>query len=145
MDIADLGKVLKIFGGQEISDEERSSLYHETLLMVLARASSSDSSIQNVEVRTIQRIIERETGRQISEQDVRKAARTELYDNHSLDKYLSSVSRKLADHDRIRVVQLLADIVRSDTEISVLEIDFFDKVAKALHATPSEIAGLKKS
>lgn len=144
MDIAELGKVLKIFGGSEISDADREALFHEVLLMVLARASSSDSSIQSVEIKSIKRIIERETGSPISDQDVRKAARTELYETHPLGKYLSSVSRKLASEDRVRIVHLLADVIRSDTEVSVLEIDFFDMVANALNATPSEIAGLSK-
>jgi uncharacterized tellurite resistance protein B-like protein len=143
MDIADLGKVRKIFGGSEISDDEREALFHEVLLMVLARASSSDASIQSVEIRSIQRIIERETGNKITDQDVRKAARTELYDAHPLNKYLASVSRKLANKDRIAIVKLLAEVIKSDTAVSVLEIDFFDMVAQALHATPAEIAGLK--
>lgn len=143
MGIADLGNVLKIFGGSDISEEEQRALFEEVLLMVLARASSSDSSIQRIEIQTIRNIVERETGNAISEQDVRKAARTELYETTPLDKYLASASRKLLDADRIAIVHLLAEVVRSDTEISVLEIDFFDMVASALHATPSEIAGLK--
>jgi len=145
MGIADLGNVLKIFGGSDISDDERRELFEEVLLMVLARASSADSSIQSIEVKTIQDIVERETGKAVSEQDVRKAARTELYESTPIDKYLSSVGKKLLDADRIAVIHLLAEVIRSDTEVSVLEIDFFDKVASALHATPSEIAGLKSA
>jgi len=145
MGIADLGNVLKIFGGSDISDDERRELFEEVLLMVLARASSADSSIQSIEVKTIQDIVERETGKAVSEQDVRKAARTELYESTPIDKYLSSVGKKLLDADRIAVIHLLAEVIRSDTEVSVLEIDFFDKVAGALHATPSEIAGLKSA
>ena len=60
MGIADLGNVLKIFGGSEISAEEQQALFQEVLLMVLARASSSDTSIQSIEVRAIQEIVERE-------------------------------------------------------------------------------------
>ena len=142
MGIAELGNVLKIFRGSDISEEEQKTLFHEVLLMVLARASSSDSSIQRVEVKTIRQIIERETGREVSDQDVRKAARTELYESTPLKKYLTTVSSKLRDSDRVAVVKLLAEVIRSDTEVSVLEIDFFDMVAHALHATPSEIAGL---
>ena len=142
MGIADLGNVLKIFGGSDISEEKQQALFHEVLLMVLARASSSDSSIQRVEVKTIQQIIERETGGEVSDQDVRKAARTELYETTPLDKYLSSVRGKLRDRDRVAVVRLLAEVIRSDTEVSVLEIDFFDMVANALNASPAEIAGL---
>jgi uncharacterized tellurite resistance protein B-like protein len=142
MGIADLGNVLKIFGGSDISAEEQQALFQEVLLMVLARASSSDSSIQSIEVTTIRDIVERETGNAIDEQDVRRAARTELYETTSLDKYLASASRKLLDRDRVAIVHLLADVIRSDTEVSVLEVDFFNRVVGALQATPAEIAGL---
>ena len=142
MGIADLGNVLKIFGGSEISAEEQQALFHEVLLMVLARASSSDTSIQSIEVRTIQKIVERETGVAVSEQDVRKAARTELYESTPLDKYVASVSKNLLDRDRVAIVHLLAEVIRSDTEVSVLEVDFFNAVANALNATPAEVAGL---
>ena len=145
MGIADLGNVLKIFGGSDISEEEQRALFEEVLLMVLARASSSDSSIQSIEIKTIRDIVERETGNAISEQDVRKAARTELYESNSMDKYLASVGKKLLDADRIAVIHLLAEVIKSDTEVSVLEIDFFDRMATALGASPAEIAGLKTS
>jgi uncharacterized tellurite resistance protein B-like protein len=142
MSIADLSNVLSIFGGSEISEEAQKDLYQEVLLMVLARASSSDSSIHPVEIKTIQEIVQRETGSEISEQDVRKAARTELYESAPLEKYLGSARKKLADTDRIRVVHLLAEVVKSDTEVSVLEIDFFNMVATSLQATPAEVLGL---
>ena len=142
MGIADLGNVLKIFGGSDISAEEQRELFEEVLLMVLARASSSDTSIQRIEVKTIMEIVERETGNAISEQDVRKAARTELYESTPIDKYLGSASKKLLDRDRVAVIHLLAEVIRSDTEVSALEVDFFNKVAGALQATPAEIAGL---
>ena len=142
MSIADLGNVLKIFGGSDISEEQQKSLYQEVLLMVLARASSSDSNIHPVEIETIQEMVQRETGGKISSQDVRKAGRTELYETTPLAKYLASTSKKLADADRIKVVQLLAEVIKSDTEVSVLEIDFFNMVASSLNATPAEIIGL---
>lgn len=142
MGIADLGNVLKIFGGSDISEEAQRELFEEVLLMVLARASSSDTSIQRIEVDTIRKIIERETGTALSEQDVRRAARTELYETTPLAKYLGSVRKNLRAEDRATIVRLLADVIRSDTEVSVLEIDFFNRVADALQATPAEIAGL---
>jgi len=142
MGIADLGNVLKIFRGSDIDEEGQRELFNEVLLMVLARASSSDTSIQSIEVRTIQDIVERETGSTVSEQDIRRAARTELYETTPLDKYLGSATKKLLDRDRAAIVQLLAEVIRSDTDISVLEIDFFNMVAAALRATPAEIAGL---
>ena len=110
--------------------------------MVLARASSADSNIHPVEIESIQEMVQRETGNEITSQDVRKAGRTELYETTPLAKYLSSAGKKLADADRVQVIQLLAEVIKSDTEVSVLEIDFFNMVANSLNATPAEIIGL---
>lgn len=142
MSIADLSNVLKIFSNSEIDPGQQKELFKEALLMTLARASSSDASIQNVEVKSIQGIMQRETGDEISEQDVRKAARTELYDSAPLDKYLSSVRKQLDPADKVAIVHLLAEVIKSDTSISVLEVDFFNMVAGALQATPAELVGL---
>jgi uncharacterized tellurite resistance protein B-like protein len=142
MSIADLSSVLKIFGGSDIDEAEQKALYQEVLLMVLARASSSDSNIHPVEIETIQEMVKNETGNEITSQDVRKAGRTELYETTPLAKYLGSTRKKLADADRVRIIHLLADVIKSDTEVSVLEIDFFNRVATALQATPAEIIGL---
>lgn len=142
MSIADLSSVLKIFGGSEISAEEQNTVYQEVLLMVLARASSSDSNIHPIEIETIQEMVERETGNEITSQDVRKAGRTELYETTPLEKYLGSARKKMADADRVKIIHLLAEVIKSDTEVSVLEIDFFNKVATSLKATPAEIVGL---
>lgn len=142
MSIADFTNVLKIFGGSDISPEKQKELYKEVLLMVLARASSSDSNIHDAEIAAIKKLIKRETGDELSDQDVRRAARTELYEKTPLNKYLSGVGKKLTSADRARVVQLLGEVVKSDTAISVLEIDYFNMVANSLHATPAEIIGL---
>ena len=139
MSIADLGNVLKIFGGSELNEDDHKALYQEVLLMVLARASSSDSYIQPVEIETFQEMVQRETGNEISPQDVRKAGRTELYETTPLDKYLISTGKKLTAAERVRVIQLLAEVIKSYTEVSVLEIDFFNMVANSLNATPAEI------
>jgi hypothetical protein len=48
----------------------------------------------------------------------------------------------MANADRVDTVHALADVFRSDQEISVLEIDFFNGVVAALKVTPAEIAGL---
>ncbi len=142
MSIADLSNVLSIFGGSEPDPEKQKELFKEVLLMTLARASSSDSSIHAIEVESIQGILKRETGDEFSVADVRKAARSDLYEKVPLKKYLSSASRKLSSADRVRIIQTLAEVIRSDTEVSVLEIDFFDSIADALRATPSELIGL---
>lgn len=142
MSIADLSNVLSIFGGSEPDPEKQKELFKEVLLMTLARASSSDSNIQQIEVESIRGILKQETGEEFSVADVRKAARADLYETVPLRKYLSSASRKLKSEDRVTVIQTLAEVIRSDTEVSVLEIDFFNSVAEALKATPAELIGL---
>jgi len=142
MSIADLSNVLSIFGGSEPDPEKQKELFKEVLLMTLARASSSDSNIQQIEVESIQGILQKETGEEFSVADIRKAARSDLYETVPLRKYLSSASRKLKSEDRVTVIQTLAEVIRSDTEVSVLEIDFFNSVAEALKATPAELIGL---
>jgi hypothetical protein len=66
MGIADLSNVLSIFRGSEPDPEKQKELFKEVLLMTLARASSSDSSIHHVEVESIQGILQRETGEEFS-------------------------------------------------------------------------------
>jgi uncharacterized tellurite resistance protein B-like protein len=48
----------------------------------------------------------------------------------------------MTDAHRAEIIQALADVFRSDSNVSVLEVDFFDRVATALQVTPSQIAGL---
>lgn len=141
MAIADLKNVLNLFGGAEVSDEQQNELFKEVLLMTLARAADADINIQSVEVERIQAILKNCTGEEFSSADIRVAARSELYAEATLRKYLGSVRKKLSIAQRSTVIGALADVFRSDSNVSVLEVDFFDRVAIALQATPSEIAG----
>ena len=142
MAIADLKNVLHIFGGADVTEDQQNELFKEVLLMTLARAADADINIQSVEVERIQEILKQHTGEDFSSADIRVAARAELYAEATLRKYLASVQKKMSDAHRAATVQALADVFRSDSNVSVLEIDFFDRVATALQVTPSQIAGL---
>ncbi len=142
MAIADLKSVLKIFGGSDVSKEHQHELYKEVLLMTLARAADADINIRNVEVDRIREILKEHTGDDFSASDIRIAARAELYAEATLRKYLSSVRGKMADTDRVNTVRALADVFRSDKNVSVLEVDFFNGVVEALQVSPAEVAGL---
>lgn len=142
MAIADLKNVLNIFGGADVTEDQQNELFKEVLLMTLARAADADINIQSVEVERIQEILKASTGEEFSSADIRVAARAELYAESTLRKYLSSVRTKLTDANRAATIQALADVFRSDSNVSVLEVDFFDRVATALQVTPSQIAGL---
>ena len=142
MAIADLKNVLNIFGGAEVSEDQQNELFKEVLLMTLARAADADINIQSVEVERIQEILKKNTGEDFSSADIRVAARAELYAAATLRTYLGSVRSKMSVKQRADTICALADVFRSDSNVSVLEIDFFDRVAVALQATPSQIAGL---
>jgi uncharacterized tellurite resistance protein B-like protein len=142
MAIADLSSVLSIFREAVPDSEKQQTLYSEVLLMVLARASSSDANMDPVEISTIQKIMKRETDQDLSDADVRMASRPELYENDTLRKYLRSVRGRLESPNRVKIIQALAEVIRSDTTVSVLEVDFFNRVADALRVTPAELVGL---
>jgi len=142
MAIADLSRFLKSFIESSPSEEKQKELYSEVLLMTLARASSSDANIDPVEIETIQQIMQRQTGQELTEADIRKAARPQLYGSMYLHKYLRSVERQLKAEDRSKIVQAVADVIKSDTQINVLEIAFFYQVANALRITLVEPLGL---
>jgi uncharacterized tellurite resistance protein B-like protein len=142
MAIADLKNVLSIFGGADVSEDQQNELFKEVLLMTLARAADADINIQTVEVERIQEILKQHTGEDFSSADIRVAARSELYAEATLRKYLGTVRKKMTDSHRAATIQALADVFRSDSIVSVLEVDFFDRVATALQVTPSQIAGL---
>lgn len=142
MAIADLKKVLSIFGGKDTGSGDSNALYKEVLLMTLSRAADADINIQTVEVDRIREILKEHTGEEFSAGDIRVAARAELYAEATLKKYLNSVRDKMTVKDRVDTVHALADVFRSDKDVSVLEIDFFNGVCEALRVTPAEIAGL---
>ena len=143
MALADLKNVLNIFGGSEISEDQQNELFKEVLLMTLARAADADINIQSAEVSRIQEIIKEHCGEEVSEADVRVAARAELYAEANLRKYLARVSKQLSDDFRAEVVEALTDVFRSDDHVSPLEVDFFNRTVEALNVTPAQIAGLK--
>jgi len=142
MAIADLKSVLRIFGGGDVGENEQSELFKEVLLMTLARAADADINIQAVEVDRIREILKEHTGEDFSAGDIRVAARRELYSQATLKKYLASVRGKMNCEQRIETVHALADVFRSDKNVSVLEVDFYNGVVEALKVTPAELAGL---
>jgi len=142
MGLADFKSILTFIRGGDPTPEEEKQLFKEAALMTLARATSADTHIHHVEVKTVQRILLEVTGEEVSVAEIRVAARSDLFEKKPLEKYLSGVGRKLESADRTTIIQSLAAVIRSDDRISHFETDYFDTVANALRATPSEIAGL---
>ena len=142
MAIADLSNVLNVFRGGKMSESERDGLFKEVLLMTLARATSSDANIDPCEVETVQDILKEETGDEFSAADIRLASRPALYEEAPFNKYLGSVRKNLTPEHRSRIVHSLARVIKSDTTVRQLEVDFFNMVADSLQATAADAAGL---
>lgn len=142
MAISSFTNILKIFGGAEPTEEEKQALFKEAALMTLARATASDTNIKPVEVETVRSIIERVTGEETSDADVRVAANSKLFESQPLQTYLARCGRVLDVRDRITIAEALAEVIRSDERITRKETEFFNMVAGAFQLTPAELAGL---
>ena len=142
MSIADLSHVLKVFRGADTSPAEQQQLVKEAMLMALSRASSADANIAPCEVDTIQAILKRETGDEVTTADIRIAAASSIYETSPLESYLASVSKKLEDAERAMIARALAEVIISDVKVTPREVEFFNKMASALDVTPAGLAGL---
>ena len=143
MSLGDLKNIVRFMGARKPSEQEKRQLFKEVALMVLARATSADTNIKRIEVETVQAILKRVTGEEVGRPDIQLAAKSDLFEKKPLDRYLAGVGRKLDASERATILSCLAEVIRSDERISHFETDYFDMVAKALRATPSEVAGLR--
>ena len=142
MAFGDFSSVLKIFGGSSANEEIQDELYKEVLMVTLAQASNADANIHPLEIETIQQIMRRETGLDLTGADIRKASLSDMYEAANFRKYLRRVRGKLNAENKAAILQALVDVIKSDTIINVLEIDFFNRVVDALRMTPAEQLGL---
>lgn len=144
MSISNLNRIMEMFklGDKELSADEKKELVEEVLLMTLARATSADCNIDSVEVESVQAIIKEATGSDVSAQDIRIAAISDLFKEASLKRYLQKVSSRIEVEDRQLVVSSLGKLIKVDGKVSPFEVDFFNEVVEALGLTPAELAGL---
>ena len=136
-----LSSVLNFFQSKP-SEEEQNELAQEVMLMVLARATSADTNIKDVEIEKVREVLKDHLNVDYEAADVRVAANSELYMQTSLKDYLSYRSIKMRTEDKVETIQALGEVINVDGRVSSLEIDFFNDVAKALALTPAEIMGL---
>jgi uncharacterized tellurite resistance protein B-like protein len=129
---------LSIFSKSSSDQKTQDEIYREVLLTTLARASKADANIHPAEIDTIKKIMSRETGQELTEADIRKASRSEVNESANLRKYLRGVQSRLNDENKTTILQALVDVIKSDTRVNVLEIDFFNRVADALRIAPTE-------
>ena len=142
MACSNLVGVLKVFGSTSSSEEAQEELYEKVLLTILALASKADANVHPLEIETIQRIMLRETGQELTEADIRKAM-ADMFESANIRKYLRRVQSRLNVENKSTILKALVDVIKSDTQINVLEIVFFNRVIDALRMTPAEQFGLK--
>ena len=142
MAFGNLSSVLKIFSGSSTSEMIQDELYKEVLMMTLAQASKADANIHPLEIETIKQIMRRETGQDLTDADIRKASLSDRHESSNLRKYLRRVQGQLNAENKITILRSVVDVIKSDTKINVLEIDFFNRVVGALRMTPAEQFGL---
>ena len=108
-----------------------------------SRVQSPDCDvIESIEVENVQKAIKELTGDEMSKGDILTAASSEIFETQSLERALGKASRKLDPEDVATILGCLSDLIRADGSIRYQELEFFDRVATALKASPSEIAGL---
>jgi len=142
MSLVNFDAITTLFRSND-GEADQKQLLKEVLLMVLARATSADTNVHPDEIACVQKILADVTGETFSKGDIHTAAQSAIFERQSLDRYLNKATRKLDDADRMLILQSLITVLRTDEHIREFELDYFDRVANALKATPSEIAGLR--
>lgn len=144
MALIDFSAIKEIIGDSN-AGKSKETLFKEVLLMVLARATRADANVESIEVTHVQNAMKEITGEDFSEAEVLTAASSEIFETQSLERTLANATRRLTEADRITILHCLAALIRADTLIRDPELEFFNHVATALRASPSEIAGLQVS
>lgn len=143
MSLLQLENIIGLFRGKELDEAAKKEVIREALFMTLTRATAADTNVAGLEVETVQRILKETVGEDVSEKDIRVAANSALYEEGSLEKYLSSVAGKVDASERCQIVSALAKVLKADGKVSPFEVDFFNGVVKALNLNHSDVVGLE--
>ena len=141
MALIDFSSIKELINEMSVGKDDE-VLFKEVLLLVLARATRVDSNVDSIEVTHVQKALKELTGAEFSDGDILTAASSEIYETQSLERTLANAAHKLGQEKRAKILSCLSDLIRSDSSIRYQELEFFDDVARALKASPSEIAGL---
>ena len=132
----------KIFrGDHSVSEAEQVKLFEELLFLTLARASRSDLNISAVEVERIQHILKEAANIAATEQDIRTAGMSQLYEVAPLEKYVAKASKSLTVAQRHTLVEALYNVIDVDGKVTKDEAEFFDHIANAVSLRPIEMMG----
>jgi len=124
-----------------LSAEEQKKLFEDLLFLVLSRASRSDMDISDVEVDKIQQILQDSAGVETTNEEIRTAGMSAIYEEAPLENYASKTSKSLTVKQRYTIVKSLYDVIGADGVFSHSEAEFFDKIASSMRLRPVEMMG----
>ena len=124
-----------------LSESEQKKLFEDLLFLVLSRASRSDLDISDVEIDTIKQILKDTADIEYSNEEIRTAGMSELYEEAPIEKYASKTSKALTVKQRHTILQALFQVIAIDGVFSHSEADFFDAIASAMRLRPVEMMG----
>lgn len=142
MSLSTLSHILDFFSGKEPTPEERQDMVNETLMLVLSRATESDTNIHPVEVETVREMVQKRTGEDVTAAEVRVAAHSRIYESAPLENHVQRVARQLDVQDRVMIAKALAEVILVDGRVSGREVRFFNSIAGAMELTAADLAGL---
>lgn len=118
------------------------SISQEALLMTLAAMTQADTSVLQVEVEAVQRLMKETLGVDVSSQEVHVASKSEFIENRKIDDYIKSIAKDLSTADKKLIVRSLKFVIQSDGNVNNAEIDMFNRIVGVLGLTPAELVQL---
>ncbi|MDE0094015.1 MAG: TerB family tellurite resistance protein [Gammaproteobacteria bacterium] len=137
---SDLSSVFNLF--RKSSETETKKFFNEVVLMTLARATSSDSNIKDIEVEQVRSCIKEVTGEDVPIANIRVAANSHIYESAPIERYLIAASNVLDLKQKLTILSSLVNVIKSDERITTREVLFFNMVARALQVSPADLLGL---
>lgn len=110
--------------------------------MTLARATSADTNIKDVEIEKVRQVLKQRTSDDYSPAEIRVAAQSEIFEKEPLTRYLAASAKKLKREECLIVIHALVDVIRSDDRVNDFEISYFNEVVSVMELTPAELLGL---
>lgn len=142
MTIFSFSYIKDIFGGdKQLSKEQQQELFEELLFLTLSRASRSDLDISEVEVSKIRESLQEFAGIEASDQEIRMAGMSEIYEVASFENYANKAAKGLSKQQRYQIVLALYKVITADSKVNAAEADFFDELTQALELRPIELLG----
>lgn len=142
MAIFSFSSLKDVFGAnKELTAEQQQELFEELLFLTLSRASRSDLDISEVEISKIRESLKEFAGIEATDQEIRMAGMSELYDVASFESYASNAATELSKQQRYKIVLALFRVISADSKVNEAEADFFDELTEILKLRPIELLG----